>query len=156
MHPVFRLMVAAIAVVAFTHFSGTATAKTAVKQLKLTDKQVEGFIAAHKEMAAVSSVSGKADAKEETKLESIAKKHGFSSLDEYDDVEDNIMMIVDGIDPQTKSFTEPPAQIKKRIDKLQAELVELNEALKTAQPVQFRENIELLKKYWDKVDAVLQ
>ena len=35
-------------------------------------------------------------------------------------------------------------------------LDELNEALKSAQPIQSRSNIELVKKYYDKLDAVLQ
>ena len=35
-------------------------------------------------------------------------------------------------------------------------LEELAEALKSAQPIQHPENIELVKKYWEKIDAVLQ
>jgi len=35
-------------------------------------------------------------------------------------------------------------------------LEELAEALKTAQPIQHPENVELVKKYWEKIDAVLQ
>ena len=34
-------------------------------------------------------------------------------------------------------------------------LEELNEALKSAQPFQFPGNIELVKKYYDKIDAGL-
>jgi hypothetical protein len=34
-------------------------------------------------------------------------------------------------------------------------LEELNEALKSAQPIQFPGNIELVKKYYDKIDAAL-
>jgi len=39
------------------------------------------------------------------------KKHSFVSLGEYDDVSMNIVMIMSGIDPQTKRFTDPPEQI---------------------------------------------
>lgn len=57
-------------------------------------------------------------------------------------------MIVYGIDPQTKKFTEPPEQIKKEIAALKAdksvaeaekkqELSELEAALKDARPIQF-------------------
>jgi hypothetical protein len=34
-------------------------------------------------------------------------------------------------------------------------LEELNEALKSAQPIQFPSNIELVKKHYDKIDAAL-
>ena len=37
------------------------------------------------------------------------------SLAEYDNVSMNISMIMSGIDPQTKKFTEPPEQIKQQI-----------------------------------------
>ena len=42
-----------------------------------------------------------------------------------------------------------PAQDKKQM------LEELNEALKSAPPIQFPGNIELVKKYYDKIDAGL-
>ena len=76
-------------------------------------------------------------------------------------------MVMAGIDPQTKAFTEPKVAIKKEIDEVKADksipekekkqmLEELNEALKTAQPIQHPGNVELVKKYYDKIDAVLQ
>ena len=169
MQQMFRLMVAAIVAVAFIHFSGTAIAQETAKQIKLTDKQVEGFIAAQKDMGAVSNDAGKgkADPQAEAKIQAIIKKHGFASLDEYDDVEANIMMVLTGIDAQTKSFTQPPAMIKKQIDGLKADKSmaakdkqkaqeELNKALKTAQPIQFPSNIELVKKNYDKLEAALK
>ena len=36
-----------------SHFSGVVSAQAPVKQMKLTEKQIEGFIAAHKDMGAV-------------------------------------------------------------------------------------------------------
>jgi hypothetical protein len=111
--------------------------------------------------------SDKPDPKIQAELESIAKKHGFADFNEYDDVASNISMVMAGIDPQTKAFTDPKVAIKKEIDEVTADksmpdkekkqtLDELNDALKTAQPIQYKENIELVKKYWDKIDAVLQ
>src|SRR6266702_4768794 len=81
--------------------------------------------------------------------EAVAKKNGFASLDEYDDVSFNISMIMSGIDPQTKKFTEPPEQIKREIAALKADktvpeaeqkegLTQLEAALKNARPVQFK------------------
>jgi hypothetical protein len=71
------------------------------------------------------------------------------------------------IDPQTHAFVEPPVLIKRRIDEVTVDksiseaerknlLQELNESLKSAQPIQFPENVELVKKYYDKLQAALE
>src|SRR5262249_21353212 len=59
--------------------------------------------------------------KVEARAAAVAKKSGFASLDEYDDASMNISMIMSGIDPQTKKFTEPPEQIRKEIAALKAD-----------------------------------
>ena len=172
MQQMFRLMMAALVAVAFaTHFSGVAAAQGAVKQIPLTDKHIEGFIAAQKDMASAAEKmqgnSDKPDPKVQQELESISKKHGFASFQEYDDVAANISMVMAGIDPQSRAFTEPKVAIQKEIDEVKSDttipekekkqmLEELAEALKTAQPIQHPENVELVKKYWEKIDAVLQ
>jgi hypothetical protein len=79
----------------------------------------------------------------------------------------NISMIVSGIDPQTKKFTEPPEQIRKEIAALKADksvseaekkedLAQLEAALKAAKPIQFKENIALVLKYFDKLAPLTQ
>jgi hypothetical protein len=71
-----------------------------------------------------------------------------------------------GIDPQTKTFTEPSVAIKKEIAQVSADktlsakdkkqmLQELNEALDSVQPIQFPGNIELVRKYYDRIEASL-
>jgi hypothetical protein len=171
MQQMFRLMLAAIVAAAVTHFAGVAMAQNAVKQIKLTDKQVEGFIAAQKDMSAVAekmqSNSDKPDPKVQAELETIAKKHGFATFEEYDDVAANISMVMAGIDPQSKAFTEPKVAIQKEIEEVKGDnsipekekkqmLDELGEALKSAQPIANPGNIDLVKKYYEKIDAVLQ
>jgi hypothetical protein len=164
-----RPMVVALAVVALTQFGGTALAQ--FKQIKLTEKQIEGFIAAQKDMATVSEQHGendgdKPDPKFQTDLENIAKKHGFASMAEYDDVAANIDMVMFGINPQTKEYTDPKPGIQKDIDEITADtsisetekkeiLKERNEDLKAAQLID-PSNIELVKKYYEKIDAVRQ
>jgi hypothetical protein len=171
MQQMLRLAIAAVAAVALTYFSGVAVSQT-VNQIKLTEKHVEGFISAQKDMAAVTekmqgTASDKPDPKIQAELEAIAKKHGFKDFADYDDVAANISMIMAGIDPQTKAFMEPAAAIKKEIEEVQADksipekekkqmLEELNEALKTAAPVQYPGNIDLVKKNFDKIESVLQ
>jgi hypothetical protein len=171
MQQMLRLMIAAIVAVALTHFSGGAAAQ-AVKQIKLTDQQIEGFINAQKDMSAVAekmqgNAADKPDPKVQAELESIAKKHGFGSFQEYDDVAANISMVMAGIDPQSKAFTEPKVAIQKEIEEVTNDksipekekkqmLDELNEALKSALPIANPGNIDLVKKYYEKIDAVLQ
>ena len=75
-------------------------------------------------------------------------------------------MVMTGMDSKTKVFTEPAIAIKEEIQEVTANkalpaeekkqmLEELNEALKSAQPIQFPSNIELVKKHYDKIDAAL-
>ena len=171
MQQMLRLMIAALVAVALAPLSGVAVAQGAVKQIPLNDKHIEGFINAQKDMAQVAEKmqgnSDKPDPKVQAELEAISKKHGFASFQEYDDVAANISMVMAGIDPQSRAFTEPKVAIQKEIDEVKGDttipekekkqmLEELAEALKTAQPIQYKENIELVKKYWEKIDAVLQ
>jgi hypothetical protein len=101
------------------------------------------------------------------KAAAVAKKHGFASLAQYDDVSTNITMIMSGINPQTKKFTEPPEQIKNEIAGLKADksvpeadkkegLAQLEAALKNAKPIQFKENIALVLKYFDQLAPIMQ
>jgi hypothetical protein len=169
MQQVLRLFIAAIAATALVHFAGLALAQSPVKQIKLTEKQVEGFIAAHKDMAAVTDKmqSDKPDPAVQQQLEGIAKKFGFKDFNDYDEVASNIALVMAGMDPQTKAFTDPPTAIKKEIEEVTADksiperekktmLEELAEAMKMAQPIQHQGNIDLVKKYYDRLEPLLQ
>ena len=146
-----------------------ATAQGEMKQIKLTEKHIQSLMASYKEMSKLyeSSNPNQPDPKLQAQAEAIAKKHGFASVDEYDDVSSNVSVIMAGIDPQTKKFTEPPEQIRKEIAALKAnttmpeaekkkELAELEEALKVAKPIAFKENIALVLKHFDKLSALMQ
>jgi hypothetical protein len=149
-----------------------AHAQDMIQQIKLTDKKVESFIAAQQDMAKVAekmqgSGSDKPDANQQKELDTVAVKHGFKNFAEFDDVAANVLMIMAGIDPANGSFTDPVDSLKKEIAEVTADktikeadkkqmLEELNEALKVTQPVQFKENIDLVKKYREKIDAVLR
>ena len=140
-----------------------------VKQIKLTAKQIESFIAADKDMSSLREGADpdKPDPKIEAQAAAVAKKNGFASLDEYDNVSTNISLVFYGIDPQTKQFTEPPERIKKEIEALKADksiseaekkqdLADLAAALKTAKPIQFKDNIALVLKYFDRLAPLMQ
>ena len=130
-----------------------AAAAQEVKQIKLTEKHIQGFMAAYDHIAKIYDGANpdKPDPKLEAQAGAIAQKSGFASLAEYEDASMNIAMIMYGIDPQTKKFTEPSEQIKKEIAALKADksvpeaekregLVQLEAVLKDAKPVQFKEN----------------
>jgi len=143
-----------------------------VKQLALTEKQVQGVISAQKDMDAITvkipeGAGDKPDPKVQAELEAVAKKNGFASYDEYSDVLDNIGLVMSGIDPKTKQFTQPPEALKAQIAALQADtkmaaknkqaaLAEMNAALKTTPTVQFPANVQLVTKYYDKLSELLQ
>jgi hypothetical protein len=156
------------AVLALVLFVPRAATAQEVKQIKLTEKHIKGFMAAYEDMAKLyESANPEPDPKVEAQAEAVAKKNGFASLDEYDDVSFNISMIMSGIDRQTKKFTEPPEHIKKEIAALKADksvaeadkkerLARLEAALKNAKPIQFKENIALVLKYFDQLAPFMQ
>ena len=164
----FRFIVATIAAVAIASISSGAMAQ-AVNQIQLTEKQVQSFIASQKDIGAImQKMQGdKPDPKLQAQLEAVAKKYGFANLDEYDAVSENISLLMTCIDPKTKAFSEPKVAIQKQIDDLKADktipepqkkemLADLAEQLKTAEPIKFPSNIELIKKYYDKLDSASQ
>ncbi len=163
---------AVIMALAVTTFAGTASAQDAIKQVKLTEAHIKGFISAQADMAKISekmqaATSEKPDPKIQAELETIATKNGFKDFAEYDDVAANISMVMAGIDPTSGTYTDPITSIKKEIEEVTADktlqekdkkqmLEELSDALKSAQPVQFPENVEIVKKNRVEIDKVLQ
>jgi hypothetical protein len=140
-----------------------------LKQIKLTEKQVRDFISAQKQLTPLASkLESTADTPDpalQKQVEQIAKSNGFSTLDEFDDVAANISLVLAGLDPQSGQFTEPPDQIKKDMDELKQDkqlsqkdkdqaLAQMQEALKSAAPLQFKENVAVVKKYQKELDQV--
>jgi hypothetical protein len=142
----------------------------AVKQIALTDKQVDGVIAAAKDMDALSEKmpeSGKPDPKLSAQLEATAKKYGFASYDDYNSVVDNIGLVMSGIDPATKKYVGGAAVIKAQIAQVQADkkmsakdkkeaLEDLTQAAKAPEPtIENKGNIDLVVKNFDKLAAIM-
>jgi hypothetical protein len=142
----------------------------AMKQMALTEKQVEGVLAASKDMDAITAKlpqNTKPDPKITAQLEAVAKKNGFASYNEYNDVVDNIGLVLGGFDSATKKYVGSDAVIKAQIAQVQADkkmsakdkkeaLADLNEALKSpAPPIENKGNIDLVGKYYDKLAAIM-
>ncbi len=162
----------ALVAVMLVAMAGAVSAQDVIKQVKLDEAMIKGFIAAQADMIKISekmagAPADKPDTKIQSELEDVAKKHGFTDFANYDDVAANIAMVMAGIDPQSGAYTDPITSIKKEIedvtndkalqekDKKQM-LEELNEALKVTPAMQFPENVELIKKYRAEIDKVLQ
>ncbi|MCD0423976.1 hypothetical protein [Rhodopseudomonas sp. BR0M22] len=153
--------------------SAPAAAEPAMKEITLTEKQIQGVLAAHKDVDAIAAKlpddqDTKPDPKILAQLDDAAKKHGFASYDEYSDVVEAIGMVLAGTDPKTKTYVGPAAALKDQIaaveadtkmsadDKKQA-LADLNEAAKNPGPaVTNKTNIDLVLKNYDALSQALE
>jgi hypothetical protein len=145
-------------------------AEPQIKQMALTEKQVEGVLSAAKEIDPITEKipeNAKPDPKITAQLDGVAKKNGFASYDEYNNVVDNISLVLGGFDPATKKYVGTETVIKAQIAQVQADkkmpakdkkeaLADLNDALKTPLPaIENKANIDLVAKYYDKLAAAL-
>lgn len=145
----------------------------APKQIALTDKQIDQVLAAQKDLDAITDklpqqAPDKPDPKVVAQLDDVAKKNGFANYGEYNDVVENIMLVLSGFDQQTKKYVGPEAVFKQQIAAVQADkkmpakdkqaaLADLNAALKEPPPaVENKGNIDLVGKYYDKLAAAMQ
>ena len=140
-----------------------------MKQIALTDAQIESFIAAEKEMVPIIAKAPQGDQpdpKITEQLEAVAKKYKFANYAEFDDVDENIGLIMSGIDPDTKKYVGPDAVLEKEITSIDSEnlppndkkgqLDELHAELKSpSEPVKFPANIDLVVKNYDRLNAVM-
>jgi hypothetical protein len=148
----------------------TPAQEAPVKQIALTEKQIQNVLAASKDMDAITEKlpeDAKPDPKVTAELDAVAKKNGFASFDDYNNVTDNIGLVISGFDPATKKYVGNEAVIKAQIAQVQADkkmsakdkkdaLTDLNEALKSpAPPVENKSNIDLVAKYYDKLAATM-
>jgi hypothetical protein len=141
-----------------------------LKQMALTDKQIEGVLAAQKDMDAITQKlppNAAPSPKVVAQLDAVAKKNGFASYDAYNDVVENITLVLSGFDPVSKKYVGFDAAMKAQIAQVQADktmsakdkkdaLAELNQALKSpSPPVENKGNIDLVGKYYDKLADAL-
>ena len=145
-------------------------AEPAPKQMALTDMMVDNVLAAKADIDAIVSKlppnANEPSPKVMAQLDAAAKKHGFASYAEYDDVAGNISMVMEGFDPQTKKYVGQDVVIKQEIAQVQADkkmpandrkeaLSQLNEELKSVTPLQFPANIDMVAKHYDKLNEAM-
>jgi hypothetical protein len=142
----------------------------ALKQIALTDKQIDGVITGAKEIDTLEDKmpqNGKPDPKLTAQIEAASKKYGFASFADYNNVVDNIGIVMGGIDPVTKKYVGSLAVIKAQIAQVQADkkmsakdkkeaLEDLNQAAKAPEPtIENKGNIDLVVKNFDKLVPVM-
>lgn len=155
-----------------TASEASAPAERPIKQIALTEKQIEGVLATQKDMAALDdklpdSSNAEPDGKAAAEFEAVAKKAGFASYAEFNNVVDNISLVLAGFDPATKKYIGSDAVLKQQIaavksdtkmpskDKKQA-LDDMKAALQAPAPaIENKGNIDLVGKYYDKLVGAL-
>lgn len=147
-----------------------APQQPALKQIALTEQHINQLVAAQKEVDELTAKlpegpKAKPDPKLTAQIEDTVKKHGFASFAEYNDIADNVGLVLSGVDPKTKAYVGPEAVIKAQIAELQADkkvpakekkaaMAELNAALKSPGPaVENKANIDLVVANYDKLVA---
>lgn len=143
-----------------------------VRQMPLTEKLIQGFIAAANE------VDETTDSAEEdidklrpetiAKLDGIVKRYGLASYDQYRQIGENVGLVNSGLDEVTGRYVGREALIKLRIARVKADtkmpaiskqekLRDLSGDLQFALPqVQYKSNIDLVVRYSKKLDAVMR
>ena len=147
-----------------------AAAEAPMKQIALTEKQIESVLAAQKEIDAITDKipeDAKPDPKTDAQLDAVARKAGFAGYEEYNTVVDNISLVLGGFDPATKKYVGTETVIKAQIAQVQADkkmpakdkkeaLADLDDALKSPPPaIENKGNIDLVGKYYDKLADAL-
>jgi len=141
-----------------------------LKQMQLTDKQVASFIEAQKDFAPLSGKLLEAGEKPDDalvkQLEDIAKKHGFASFTEFEDVGANITIVLDGLDRKTGAYTDPIEKMKQELEEIKGDesipaedkklaIDDLTQEIAAAQPLKHRENVDVVKQHIAELEKLM-
>jgi hypothetical protein len=146
-------------------------AEEPINQIRLTEQQIRSFIAAQPDLPIIAQklqeAGEKPDPALDAELDAMARKHGFSGFAELDDVAANISLVMAGLDPETGEYTEPAAVLKKELEEVKADpsipendksqlTKTLTDAIATAEPLQFPENVALVKAHRQEIETGLR
>ncbi len=142
-----------------------------MRQLKLTDAQITGFVASQKDLAGfadkLQAAGDQLDPKLQGELDGIAKKHGFKDFAELDDVAANISIVMAGIDPQSGEYVDPVTSLKQELDDVKKDetiaadekkqlIDELEEAIRSTPTLDNKDNIALVIKHREAIEKALE
>ena len=170
---VVEAMDAGSAVAQTTPATGADSATPAageVKQIALTPALIEQFVAAKKDIDTVLEKmpdgTDEPDPGTMSKLDAVAKKYKFAGYKDYDAVENNIGIVMAGIDPDAKRYIGVDAVIKKQVTDIQADkqisakdkkdtIDQLNATLPTIPKLQFPGNVDVVVKNYDRLNEAM-
>jgi hypothetical protein len=139
-----------------------------LQQAPLTADQIQHYIDAMPDMQAAAgdlpADAAEPDAATMEKLGEIARKHGFKDFDDYNTVAGNISLVLDGVDPETKTYVGAKALIEKSIAQVNADkqisetdknaaLADLQMQVKSEPTIKYQGNVDLVLKNYDKLTA---
>ena len=145
----------------------------APKPVALTQAQIDGLLAAQPDLAKIDGGSAdkpdpKAEAKAQAEAEAIVKRNGFESLAEFQDANESIDAVMEGIDPQTKAYVGVTPLLRKQLAALEADktmpakdkaaaVKDLKGAIAAGEPggKPPEGNIALVTKNYDRLSAAL-
>jgi hypothetical protein len=145
----------------------SASVYAALEQIALSEDQVKHYIASlddmQKTMGDAPADAAEPDPKTMAKLEAIAKKFGFKDFSEYNTVAGNLAIVLDGVDPETKTYVGADKLLQRSIDETKADkqmteadkkaaIADMQAQLKSVTTIKYKENIALALKYYDKLN----
>ena len=101
-----------------------------------------------------------------SKLDAVARKYKFAGYKDYDAVENNIGIVMAGIDPDAKRYIGVDAVIKKQVADIQADkqisakdkkdtIDQLNATLPTIPKLQYPGNVDVVVKNYDRLNEAM-
>ncbi len=144
-------------------------------QVELTEEILTRFQQAQLEMADLEfanprgSFSG--DPAEDPELYAgfaqVAQKHGFKDLDELLQVGSTVSLVLTGWDPDTGQFEEPADAMRKELERARTDprlgeaerqqvIADIEAALPTIPKLEHRQNVEVVRAFFDRLDAATQ
>lgn len=95
------------------------------KQVSLTQKSLDGLVAAQKEIrdveAKMPADAKTPDPKMDAKIDAAVKKNGFASASDFADASYSVGVVLAGIDPDSGKYIGAEAATKKQIDEVKAD-----------------------------------
>lgn len=140
-------------------------------QIELTDAHMTRFIAMQTDLVAlgkeIEASEEQPNPKLNEKLTELAKKNGFKTFDEFDDVAATVSLVMEGLDPDTKEYTDPKESIAADIEDAKQDttltdeerkqvIADLEEARETTPDVKFPTNVDMVRKYAEQIEQILQ
>ena len=158
----FAKLIGILAVLMFGAVTASQAQEPGFEQLKLTETQLKGYLAAQGELDKLLEKVEKAGDKPNPELvkslDALATKHGFKSFGELDQVAANISFVFTGFDQDSEGFIEPKKAMQQEIEALKKDksipdkerkalIEELGDAIKITPEVEHKDNIALVRKY---------